>query len=105
MGSLRRKLTTGVVMASLAAAAWGAYTGFYYWLHHGGRTTREFVILVRRHVPGFMLAHQGDPVSKRIMTESVWSAFWLGIICFLAVFLVGMALVRLFLRRRNRAQG
>jgi len=101
MPELRHKLRIGVILASLVAAAWGAHTGFYYWLHHGGRTTEDLVALVRKYAPGFMRANQGDPVSQRIMTESVWSAFWLGGICFLVVLLVGLALVRWFLRRRG----
>lgn len=101
MAVVDRRLKVWVVLASLAAGAWGCWEGFTYWYQHGGQLNEPFVSWVRTHAPGFMPAQAGDPVSKHIMGESVWSSFWFGSFCFLVVLFIGLAILRA--RRKRQA--
>ncbi|MCF8034867.1 MAG: hypothetical protein K9K66_16485 [Desulfarculaceae bacterium] len=96
MDQSRRRMKVAVIITSLVAAAWGCYAGFAYWFHHGALIHEPLVSFVRKHVPGFMLAHHGDPVSKHIMSESVWAAFIWGAFCFLVVLIAGLLLSRIY---------
>lgn len=101
MAEVQRRVKVWVVMASLAAGAWGCWTGFTYWFHHGGQLREPFVSWMRSYAPGYMPAQAGDPVSKHIMGESVWSSFLFGSFCLLVVLFIGLAI----LRARAKRQG
>ncbi|MCB2227037.1 MAG: hypothetical protein KQH53_10205 [Desulfarculaceae bacterium] len=101
MAETQRRLKVWVVLASLAAGAWGCWKGFTYWFHHGGQLNEPFVMWVREYMPGYMLAEAGDPVSKHIMGESVWSSFCFGSLCFLVVLFIGLAILRARRKRQD----